>query len=127
MDNLFKIEVDVWNMREGEITELKHNDTIFTIKQPKTTRIEIPMEITAISSSPAKKKYPHGVKISYLEKWIQSNTFDGFTLDMFFKAFPKQKENKNLNSNISKLIADGMLVQMGKDRFKVKRGEKKKC
>ena len=124
MDNLFKIEVDVWNMREGEITELKHNDTIFTKKQPKTDRIETPMEIIAISSSPSKKKYPHGIKLSYLEKWIQNNNFEVFTLDQFYNAYPMQKKNINLDSIVLRLLETKKIAQLSKDKYMVNRGEK---
>ena len=113
------IEATVWKITDGEIIELKHNDTIFTKKQPKTTRIETPMEIIGISSSPNKKPRGHGIKQCYLEKWITNNDFDVFTLDMFYKAYPMQKENKNLDSNISKLIAEKKIIQLGKNKFKV--------
>ena len=103
--DLFKIEASVWNIRDGEIIELQYNDDIFIRKQKRTVN-----NLT--------------VKVSYLEKWIRKNSFDGFTLEMFYKAYPMQRSNKRLPSHISRLIVDGMLVQMGKDRFKVNRGKK---
>ena len=99
---MFKIEASVWNMKDGDVIELQYNNDIFIRKQKRTVE-------------------SFNAKVSYLEKWVRKNNFDSFTLDMFYKAYPKQVENKRLPRHISNLIVDGILVQMGKDRFKVNR------
>ena len=68
-----------------------------------------------------KKQYSRGIKQCYLEKWIQNGVFEVFTLNQFYTAYPMQKENRKLDSNISKLIADKKIVQLGKNKFKVNR------
>lgn len=93
---------------EGKTVELSK-----PVKEP-TPRIEIPIKTIA----PQKHK-ARNIKISYLEKWIKQIGFDVFTLDQFFKAYPLQKENKHLARNISRLIADKKILQLGKNKFKV--------
>jgi len=93
-----------------------------TITKKPITRIDTPMKIIDISSSSKKQTSPvHNIKKSYLKKWIQNNNFKEFTLEQFFEAYPKQKENNRLNSNIYKLIKEGILLQVGKNNFKVVR------
>ena len=102
-----RIEVEIWNLIDGHIIELRHNDTIYTVKKPRGNN--------------------HNVKKCYLEKWIDNNpNMTSFTLDMFYKSYPRQRDNRNLYSNISRLIDKGLLVQMGKDSFKINRGEIKR-
>ena len=67
------------------------------------------------------KPKSRNVKISYLQKWIQNNNFEVFTLDQFLKSFPKQRDNNRLNSNISSLIDKKIITQLGKDKFRVNR------
>ena len=78
----------------------------------------IPTQTTPIKEKP-KKTHKHNVKKSYLEKWIQDNNFTVFTLDMFYSKYPKQKENRKLDGIISRLISDGKILQLGKDKFTV--------
>jgi len=60
------------------------------------------------------------VKLSYLEKWIKKNPYmEVFTLDQFFKEFPKQKKNRKLKTNISNLISENKILQLSNNKFKV--------
>ena len=60
------------------------------------------------------------IKLSYIEKWIRQNEYmEVFTLDQFYKDYPKQKENNRLTNNISKLISENKLLQLGKNKFKI--------
>ena len=89
-----------------------------TIVEPQKPAIKEPVKT---------EKQVSNLKISYLEKWIQKGVFTVFTLEQFFKDYPRQRENKRLNRNISKLINDGKILQLDKEKFTViKRGEKKK-
>ena len=101
------IETTIWKITDGEITELKHGDNIFVIKKEpdQTTNITI--------------KRGHGIKKCYLEKWIKQIDYEVFTLEQFYKEYPLQRSNKNLDRNISRLIADNKLIQLGKNKFKV--------
>lgn len=120
------METKIWKMIEGEITELKLNNTIFTIKETKTdTTFTLSTGKTISPSTPMKKLCKHNVKKSYLEKWIQNGSFEVFTLDMFYKAYPMQKQNKNLDIIISKLIREKKIYQTDKDKFKVNRRDKR--
>ena len=124
-DELFNITATIWSMANGEITELKHNDLFFVLKQNNST-------IPSVYKQP-KIPSTRNVKIPYLEKWIQNNNFETFTLDMFFKEYPKQKYNDRLNSVINGLIDKKIITPFnditnscllplsGKKRFKVKR------
>ena len=68
------------------------------------------------------KEYKHNIKLSYLEKWIKQNQhLEVFTLEQFYKSYPKQKENSRLTNNISKLIKENKILQLGKNKFKVVR------
>ena len=116
MGDTINIEAIIWKIEAGKITELKHNNNVFVLKEPET-----PMEIIAISSSPEKpkKSHVHNFKKSYLEKWIKSIDYDVFTLEQFYKEYPLQQKNRHLSRNISRLISDKKLIQLGKNKFKV--------
>ena len=64
-----------------------------------------------------------------MEKWIKKGSFEVFTLDMFFKQFPKQKYNNRLEFHIRSLIDKKIISQFNKPsgmvRFKVNRGTKR--
>lgn len=103
----FFVQARIWKLEEGIVQELKFEDHIFVIKRFKY---------------PKKKKstYPRNVKISYLQKWIQEKEhLSVFTLDQFFKDYPKQKQNKRLNFNISKLISEKKIRQLSNNKFQV--------
>jgi len=97
------------------------------LKEPDTTKTDIKstVEIQAghtymvPTKGTPKKKYKHGIKQSYLEKWIQTIPYDVFTLDQFYKAYPKQRKNRKLSSIISRLIVEKKIIQLGKNKFKV--------
>ena len=106
---LFNVTATVWNLTNGEIIELKYNDTFFVLKQNNLEAIYIP----------PKKEYTRNIKISYLEKWIRNCKFDVFTLDQFFKDYPKQRGNNRLNSHIFNLIDKKVILQVGIEKFKI--------
>lgn len=117
------IDAEIWSMKEGEIVELKlEEDTIFVRKEPSGIITQVSTDIKPPNSQEFKKQqknYRHGIKLCYLEKWINNNNFEVFTLDQFYKEYPKQKKNNLLNRNISRLIADKKISQLGKNKFKV--------
>jgi len=88
--------------------------TVVTPKKPVAIKTD-----NSVEFKKQQKNYRHGIKLSYLEKWVQNNNFEVFTLEQFFKAYPKQKKNNLLNRNISRLIADKKIIQLGKNKFKV--------
>lgn len=104
------VDVKIWNIKDGEIVELKVDNTIFVMK-----------ETVNAKTVKTKTNNSRNIKISYLQKWIQNNNFKEFTLEQFFKEYPKQRDNNRLDGNISKLINDGMILQLGKDKFTVVR------
>ena len=108
------INVTIWSMDNGEITELKHNDLFFVLKQNNLEPFYKPIA----------KEYKHNIKISYLEKWIRNGKFEVFTLDQFFKSYPKQRNNNRLNKHIFDLVDKKIISQLGKDKFKVNREKK---
>ena len=82
-----------------------------------------PSKIVPIATT-TKKQHKHNPKISYLEKWVKQNNFEVFSLEQFYKMYPRQRRSKRLNGHISKLISNGLLIQLGKNRFKVNRRKK---
>ncbi len=105
------------------MTDLKVEGTIWEMKDGKTTAIMVDEEVYRISTprNPP-SPYVHHVKKPYLYKWIKDNNIKEFTLERFYKAYPKQRERaKNVNSHIAKLIAEDKIMQMGKDKFVVKK------
>ena len=114
----FLVDAQVWKLNDGEPIELKVDNNIFVLKQTITTTS------TIINPKP-KKQHIRNVKISYLSKWITKGDFEVFTLDQFFKKFPKQKYNKNLDSHINSLISKKIISQFndrdGKEKYKINR------
>ena len=113
MNNGFDLNVKVWKLIEGEIEEIKYDGKIFTVKKD--------INPSVVFKPERPKKYKRNIKISYLQKWIQKGNFSTFTLEDFFKKFPKQKRNDRLNSHIVSLIDKKMISQMGNNKFKVNR------
>lgn len=62
-----------------------------------------------------------GRPIPVINKYVETlRVGDIFTLEMFFKEYPKQRKNLNyLPKNISGLIKENILLQLEKDKFKV--------
>ena len=109
------IDAEIWSIKAGEIVELKADNRVFEIKKE-------PVVKDTSNSSGFKQKqktYARNKKISYLEKWINNNNFEVFTLDQFFSAYPKQSENRKLDGIISRLVTDKKITQLGKNKFKV--------
>jgi len=93
-----KLEVELWEMKEGKPTALKLDNQVFIIDGTKQ----------------------RGIKVPYLKKWIQQNHIKTFQLDDFFKVYPKQKERKhNLELVISDMIQNRELEQLANDKFRV--------
>lgn len=65
-----------------------------------------------------------GNKQPYIMKWIQQKKQgDVFTVDDFYREYPKLKTHKEsrviVERSISDLIKKRVIVQMGNDKFKV--------
>lgn len=119
------INVEIWKIEKGEIIELKDDNNIFVLKEPITVKpenkIKTPKDDIAKDIPP--KKHKHGIKISYLEKWIQQNYFTVFTLDQFYKVYPNQKKNPKLDNILLKLIEDKKIAQLDNNKYMVERRE----
>ena len=93
------VEADIWDMKNGEITALRMGAIVYRVEH---------------------KTPLHNVKECYLRKWIHAHNIKVFTLDQFFKEYPKQRERMDhLEINIAKMISDKELLQIGKNKFKV--------
>ena len=109
MSNL-KIEGEIWERKDG-----------------KTTAISVDGEIYRLGGSKPKHPSPYvrNVKKPYLLKWIKENNIKEFTLERFYREYPKQRERKSkVDKHIAKLISEDKLMQMGKDKFVVKKALK---
>lgn len=125
------IEAKIWKMVNGELVEIKADNHIFVLKEPTIIKIEPKTELKAnttymvptaiLPKEIPKRPYEHNVKKTYLEKWIQNGVFEVFTLEMFFKAYPMQKENRNLDRNILKLLKAKKIAQLSKNKYMVVR------
>ena len=114
------LTAQLWSMNKGIVTELRYKDQVFVIKTIDNNPTNLHVE------PEPKKTYTHGIKISYLEKWIKKGSFEVFTLDMFFKQFPKQKYNNRLEFHIRSLIDKKIISQLNNDgKFRVNRGKLK--
>jgi len=107
----FFIYVRVMDMKDGEIEAVMYHGNTFKLEKEK--------ELKQVSKDFKVKKRPRNIKKSYLQKWIELNDIQVFSLDRFFKVYPKQRRNKRLNHNIAKLIKEKKIVQVGKNQFQV--------
>lgn len=99
-----KLSAEIWEMREGKTTAVNIDDKIFRLD-------------TSDVKSPKSFSY---LKETYLSKWIKENSIQVFTLEDFYKAYPRQRDRKrHVDKYISEMIADNKLLQIGKDKFKV--------
>ena len=99
-----KIEGQIWEMKEGKTTAIKVGEEIFR----------------SVTSDTRYPQSSFNAKETYLSKWIRKNNITIFTIDDFYKAYPKQKDRKKqVDRYISEMIADDKLLQTGKDKFKV--------
>ena len=115
----------LWSMNKGIVTELKYKDQVFIIK-PDNPNSKPDNLLVPVYTPPSKKTYTHGIKISYLEKWIKKGCFEVFTLEQFYQKFPKQRKNRKLEDNIRGLIDKKIISQLNNDgKFRVNRGKLK--
>lgn len=109
----FMVDAQVWKITDGIPIELKLDDNIYYLKNNYNP--------TVVFKPVQPKKHKRNIKISYLLKWIQQNNFNSFTLEEFFKKYPKQKHNNRLNSHIVSLIDKKIITQLGNNKFRVNR------
>ena len=94
-----KVEADIWDMKHGRVIVLKYNSCYYHLNSPHK---------------------PRGYKEQYLLKWIRQNNIEVFTLDEFFKAYPKRKQKKHEALDlISSEIKAKRMLQLGNEKFKV--------
>ena len=107
-----KIEVDIWDMKDGMITAVKHDGKILRVKQePDVSNISevLPYVIKSI---------PHKRTKNFIDMWIQKNHVKEFKVDMFLQANPTRKyEKSRISFYLSKMIEDKTLTQTSNDTF----------
>ena len=95
----------VWTVKEGKTVEIRFDD-----------RLWVPKDGVV---------YTRATKKSYIVKWIGDSRVVGdvFSLDDFYKDFPRHKRDGSCRKRIVKavgvLIGDGFLRQLGSDRFEL--------
>jgi hypothetical protein len=137
----------IHTMKSGVITEIILDNYIYcldgelTAKKPaaehgpyqkdgktKDQGPSSPMKITAEprliysykkTRGPSKRRGAH--KIPHLLKWIVEKNIHEFTLEDFYRAYPKQREQSQRRQElyISRLIKSNKLVQISNDKFMV--------
>ena len=102
----------IWDMKDGKTTAINVDGEIFRLEGT-----------DKVGGNKPENPSPKGKKETYLHKWIRKNNIESFTLDDFYKAYPKQKERRKqrklIEKYISEMIANNELLQMGNDTFKV--------
>ena len=97
---------EIWEMKEGKTTAINVDGEIYRLVTPK----------------PPSTPYIRNQKEPYLYKWIRKENIKEFTLKKFYDAYPKMREReKNVIGQIAKLLDEDKIMQMGKDRFVVKK------
>jgi len=103
-----KVELEIWEIRKGKITQLKNTTT---------------NEIYKINHKP---RFIPPVKKHYIHSWIELNKFKTFNIDDFIKKYPqynKKDYRKRLNHEISRMVVEKKWIQISNNMFKVKKYE----
>ena len=107
-----KIEVDIWDMKNGIITGLKYGDNVFMLNNGDNGGSK---SVNVVSVSVPMKRYPN-----MIDRWIMDKHVNKFNVDDFIKSNIKHRyEKSRLSFYLSKMVEDRTLTQVGNDVFVV--------
>jgi len=110
-----KTEVEIWEMKYGKITALKHDNTSFIIQQENDS-IQTKKHKTKASKRTTDISYKRYT--NKIDKWIKEKNKLKFTVKDVRLSIPALKHSPGrVDMYLSKMISDRTITQVGKASF----------